>query len=383
MLRRILAAVIIVIGLALIGLGVASATVWRPADHITVSTDSSSAPLTLVLPGVLGLVDENVTLTATAESEQPIILAFGPASEVMAWVGNADHLQVQGLADWENLALENVQGEEETVPDPRTSLLWTDVIEGTGEISLQLTADSSQVILLAATDGTEPAPTLTLTWPLEVETPYMVPLIAAGSVLALIGLAWLAYQLLVARELRERETAQEEIEQKVERQRLETQIFRSDQPMTRRQLREMQRRFKDSDPRHAEGGPVAVTAGAVGAGVLPGVSDPGKFRALRHIPVDDSVELPIVREAILTEPIVAESPEPAEVDATTEAPQSAEAPEPIETLEPTEHAADPTDTADTAETGVGQEALETSEPAEETPPRTSWRSLWDIKEDDK
>lgn len=347
MLRRILAAVITVLGLALIGLGVATATIWRPADHLTVTAPAPDAPLTLVLPGVLGLVDENVTLTATAPDDGEIILAFAPANDVMAWVAEADHLEVQGLADWENLATELVTGGEADVPDPRTSELWTDVIEGEGEIALNLTADSSQVIMLAATDGTENAPSLTFTWPLEVTTPYLIPLVGAGSVLALLGLAWFGYQLLVARELRAREEAQEELERQEERQRLETQVFRSDQPMTRRQLREMQRRFRESDPRHAEGGPVASTAGTVGAGVLPGVADPGRFRALRYVPIDESGEIPVVEDEIPPPP-----------------PMIPEADDPDSGPEPA--------VLDSAE------AQTTDAPA-----RPSWRSLWDIKEDEK
>lgn len=347
LLRRILAAVIIAIGLALIGLGVASATVWRSADHITVSADSEEAPITLVLPGVLGLVDENVTITATADGDQPIVLTFARAADVMAWVGETRNLQIEGLVDFETLATNLIEGTEATALDPRGSDLWTDEIEGTGELTLDLTADNGQVIMLAATDGTDPAPELSFTWPVEVETPYMVPLIAAGSVLALLGLAWLAYQLIVASELRKREAAQAEIEKKEQRQSLQTQVFRTDQPMTRRQLRDMQRRFKEEDPRHAADGPVTVTAGAVGAGVLPGVADPGKYRAMRHVPVDDSAEIPVVRD---------DAPAPTAQDPVIEPAQEPEA------------------SLDDGEA----ESIALAPPPQT---RTSWRSLWEIKEE--
>lgn len=345
MLRRILAAVIIVIGLALIGLGVASATVWRPADHMTVSASPDSAPATLVMPGVLAMVDENVTVTAAAENaDDAIVLVFARANDMLAWVGDTDRLQIEGLADWETLETNRIEGEEDTIPNPRGSDLWSEVIEGEGEVTFDLTADNRQIIMLAATDGSQPAPTLTFTWPIEVSTPYMVPLIAAGSVLALIGIVWIAYGLLVARELRQREAAQEEIEQKSERQILETQVFRSDQPMTRRQLREMQRKFKEQDPRHATGGPVAATAGGVGAGVLPGVADPGFYRAQRYVPVDDSAELPV---------ITADTPDP-----------TRETPHDLEWIASADEASD-------------------SPASHDSPSRTSWRSLWDIKEDEK
>ncbi len=361
MLRRTFAAVIIVLGLTLIGLGVASATLWRPDDHVTATMPAPTTAVILVQPGVLGLVNENVTLTATAASEDlPVVLTFARAGDVLAWVGaDTARTDVTGLSDWHNLATTVVEGTQTTVPDPRTAELWTTVLEGTGTLTVDLTPDSGQIIMMAATDGAGAAPALSLTWQVDVVTPYMVPLITIGSVLALIGLAWLSYQLLVARELRQREIAQDEIEKKAERQALETQIFSTDKPMTRRQLREMQRRFKEQDPRHADGGPVRATAGLVGAGVLPGVSDPGHFRALRHIPLEDSSEIPAIRE---------QNPPPPESE------------NPVPAVTHGEIAEEPLAAPPAIEAPQSRE----SDPATtQSPARTSWRALWDIKEDPK
>lgn len=362
---------IIVLGLTLIGLGVASATLWRPDDHVTASMPAPTTPVVLVQPGVLGLVNENLTLTATAASaDLPVVLTFARAGDVLAWVGDdTARTDVTGLSDWQNLSTTIYEGAETTVPDPLTAELWTTVLEATGTLSVDLTPDNGQVIMLAATDGTAPAPTLSLTWPVEVKTPYMVPLITVGSVLVIIGLAWLSYMLLVARELRQRESAQEEIEKKVERQELETQIFSTDKPMTRRQLRDMQRRFKEHDPRHADGGPVQTTAGMSGAGVLPGVADPGIFRALRYIPVDDSAEIPAVRED--DQPVVVEQEAQPPASGSGEVPDDAagQNPEPAEPTEPVAQPEEIEPIADAAHT--------------ESPARTSWRALWDIKEEPK
>nr|NLD39639.1 hypothetical protein [Actinomycetales bacterium] len=63
----------------------------------------------------------------------------------------------------------------------------------------------------------------------------------------------------------------------------------SDGPLTRRQLRELERRRRAQDPRHEFGGPIAASGGGIGSSVVPGVSNPERFRALRHV---EQVEVP-------------------------------------------------------------------------------------------
>lgn len=411
MFRRILAAVLIVLGLTAIGLGVASATVWRSSDHVTaVMPESPTTPVVLTMPGVMSAVDDHVTVTATASSDDlPIVLTFARAGDTLAWVDDASHTRITGLSEWDLLAVEEVAGESDSVPAPTPSDLWTTTLDGTGTLTVDLTPDNGQVIMMAATDGTEPAPALTFTWQVPVTTPYLIPLVVAGSILALAGVALLVYGLLVSRELRQRDAAREEHAAREERRGSETQVMmpKDASSMTRRQLRELQRRLREEDPRHASDGPVASTAGAVGSGVVPGVADPERHRALRYVVSDDSGEL-----RAIPDDLVLEIPEPDDGSAATwsaeersgESGRSFGAgivPGRAEESAARENNENPSERAggtygagivpsrvmpEDGEIASGSSDAaadgEQSQPTAEAPGRTSWRALWGLKEEE-
>ncbi len=320
MIRRILAAVLVVLGLVAIGLGVASATVWRSSDTVTADMPNPTAPVVVVEPGVLGMVAESVTLTArAADADAPVVLAFAPTGDVDAWLGDAAHHRVTGMSSWTDLRIEDVAGEE-TVPNPAGADLWRSEITGTGELVEELTADSADVALLAATDGTAPAPAITLEWSVPVDNPYFVPLMVAGGILLLAGLGLIAYDVLVRREVRARDRAREA---RREADSTATAQMRAlpaqdaatvapavaaaaggatapaltDTALTRRQLRELERRRRQEDPRQAADGPVARSGGMAGAGIVPAVLDPERHRALRYVEEPPEEEQPVVPAA--------------------------------------------------------------------------------------
>jgi len=281
--RRILAIVLVVLGLVAIGLGIASATLWRSSDTVSASVaQQPDTPVVLVRPGVLGMVSGTVTVTATAASaEAPVVLAFAPAGDVAAWVGPAAHVDVTGLSSWTELSTERVDGEP-TAPNPAGADLWTRELTGTGEVSVELTPDAGQTTLLVATDGTQAAPRITLAWPVESAAPYLVPLLLGGTLAVLLGLALLAYDALVRREVRAR-TGVRESRATADSTETTQMPAATAAVLTRRQLRERERARRASDSRTAPDGPVATTGGMVGAGILPMALDPERHRALRYV----------------------------------------------------------------------------------------------------
>ncbi len=96
MLQRALATLLCLLGIAAIGLGVASATVWRPADHLTASLRSADG-IVVTDPGVLDLAASSVKVSARAVTG-PVVLALGRSDDVMAWVGDDAATRVSGLA---------------------------------------------------------------------------------------------------------------------------------------------------------------------------------------------------------------------------------------------------------------------------------------------
>lgn len=257
MVRRIFAIVLIVLGLGTAGAAVASGTVWRPDDRVTLTLPADpDVPLVITAPGVLNAVDNEVEVTLVgATAETPLMLAMADETDVRAWVGDAPHLEITGLADWETLTVTDsrdqtpeptasdsasasesasadpsaspsesaspeepaspedsasaedpsesaTEAEEQTVPNPSGSDLWVEEVTGTGELTYTWTAVPGRWMLLAASDGTEPAPQVELTWSREVTTPFVLPGIILGGLLFLVGLGLLILQLLVDREHR-------------------------------------------------------------------------------------------------------------------------------------------------------------------------------------
>lgn len=195
MLRRILAALLCLIGLVLIGLGIASATVWKPAPTVTATAElTGDAPLVVTAPGVLEVGGLPATLTVASDPETPVFLAYGRSNEVMAWVGSAAYTSVDGLKTWNTLETSDHPGEP-SAPNPDGSDLWVVQKTGTGSVSIEIDNGGSYSIL-AATDGTKPAPhSISLTMPNDTSTPFFIPGVVAGAILLLAGAAILVLSL--------------------------------------------------------------------------------------------------------------------------------------------------------------------------------------------
>ncbi|MFP3714342.1 hypothetical protein [Puerhibacterium sp. TATVAM-FAB25] len=223
MLRKLLGTVLIVLGLVAAGLGVASATVWRQSDTV-VATASPQGDGALVVtdPGVLELVDDSVTVRATAPGGGTVTLAVGRDVDVAGWVGDEPYSRITGLSDWDALAVAagaptaspspTAEGEEAAPAepaepsgaDPANNDMWVAQASGEGSATLRWSDQPGRWSLLAAGvgDGAQ-APTVELTWPRTVTTPWLWPGVIAGAVLVLAGLA----VLLVRRRRRGAPTA--------------------------------------------------------------------------------------------------------------------------------------------------------------------------------
>lgn len=227
MLRRIIAIAVIVIGLAALVGAVGSATFWRPADRVTATMPTAPGePVVVTAPGVLDMVDDTVDVRVVgATADTPVVLAMGREADVHAWIGDAAYTEITGLTSWEELSVQQVEAtppepddeatededateddeatdeaEEPTLPDPSGSDLWIEEVTGTGELNYQWSSVPGRWVMLVASDGTEPAPQVELTWNREVQTPLLVPGLIVGGVLVLAGVAALVMILLIDRE---------------------------------------------------------------------------------------------------------------------------------------------------------------------------------------
>ncbi|MFC7023363.1 hypothetical protein ACFQHV_09455 [Promicromonospora thailandica] len=209
--QRFLAILLIIAGLGGIGYGIATATVLRESDTVVATaTPSGDGTLVVTEPGVLGLVDDQVTVRATVPEGQKVTLALGSEVDVLGWVGDDPYDSVTGLSTWETLSVapgtppeaeqtgeeSGEQPGEESAdagkpakgPDPSGSDMWLSEVSGETTVSMRWTEEPGRVVLLAAGvgDGAE-APTLELTWPRPASTPYLWPGVLGGGFALILG----------------------------------------------------------------------------------------------------------------------------------------------------------------------------------------------------
>ena len=194
MLQRLIAAVLAVLGLAAIALGVASATAWRPDDTlVATATAGKDGNVVVTAPGVLELGGRvPVTVTARAGGGKKVVLAVGKESDVTGWVGKDAHTVITGLADTKTLTTNEVAagGTAKPSPDPDGSDLWVQQATGKSSAQLTWTPQPGRWVLLAAGAGAgAAAPSVVLSWPQSVTTPWLVPGIVVGLLALAAGVA--------------------------------------------------------------------------------------------------------------------------------------------------------------------------------------------------
>ena len=316
MLHRALASLLCALGAAALGLGIASATVWRPSD--TLVAQAQGAPGTSLLvtdPGVLDLAADEVTVRASATSGT-VVIALGRSADVDAWVGDDAHTRVTGLAGWHVLATEKVAASAseagdppadaagdpsaapvaedpaaapaapdpsaapaaedpavDAVPDPAGSDLWVDQASGERAATLEWTRqDGRWSVLVAATAGG--VPSVALEWPQVVTTPWLVPGVVVGSLLLLIGIAWWVLILVAGR--RRARVAAAPVPEPAALAPAEPAL-----PLTRRQMRELEEQ-RSSRKRHERETVLARFPMLVPGPKAPDDSQEGRERRGRH-----------------------------------------------------------------------------------------------------
>ena len=169
--------------------GIGQRTFWAPAETVTAQApaDSGTAAVTVLDAALLASHPDGAEVTI--RSEDGVFLAVGRAADVDAWVGDAAVTRVSAGTE-DSLAADTTEGEA-TVPNPAGSDLWVTEETAQGELSYSWTEPAEgEWSVLIASDGTAPAPTdITVSWANDEGTPLAVPLIIAGALVAVLGLA--------------------------------------------------------------------------------------------------------------------------------------------------------------------------------------------------
>lgn len=207
--QRLLAVLLVLIGLIGLALGRLGETVWAPATEVTAAVElSDPGPAVVIDPGVLYIGDESGELSVTGSSDVSVITA-GPG-DIDAYLDGARYTRITGASDWSTLSTEEVDPEgDDELASPTSSDLWRTVETEPSPHTVDIaqfhageTGENQQPYrpLLIVTDGTEPgAETVSITWPVEDENEWVPLAYAAGAAIAVIGLVLLVVSMSTGR----------------------------------------------------------------------------------------------------------------------------------------------------------------------------------------
>ncbi|MRG58668.1 hypothetical protein GE115_02100 [Agromyces sp. CFH 90414] len=230
--RFVFAIAAFVAAAVLIGLGIAQRTVFLEPDtrSLDVTVDSAAADYVVIEPAALSAQPGKQALTIAGDGT--VYLAYGRSSDVLAWIGEEPYISVGYDAEAEELTDEVIEpgaesddgaaaggsdgsdgtaatetpapaepaptatpeataeaGTEPATPavSPSGSDLWLD--EQTADGRLATTIDVPEGISVLVASGSEdPVPDrVAIAWPIENSTPWVGPLLTAGTLLFLVG----------------------------------------------------------------------------------------------------------------------------------------------------------------------------------------------------
>ena len=232
--RRILSVVVTVLGLVLVALAVCSATIWKPGSKVEAKLASGpSQPYVFTAPGVLSGVGSDVTVTASSSDGKDVHLFVARAADLDAWMSpDADRALPYTVVTRIDADAGSLSSKDETKYCPSASAtpaasaqagatpssagtqcserkanavtasgsdIWLGEKTGGSSVTFNTAEDADramlprkdideQIVVMAMTDGKAPAPSLTVTWERQVETPwYFYGGLVLGGLFVLVG----------------------------------------------------------------------------------------------------------------------------------------------------------------------------------------------------
>lgn len=203
--QRILAVVLVLLGVCGLVLGRLGDTVWAPPTERTASVDLRDPGAAVVIdPGVLYIGGNEGEVRIEGASDVSVITAGN--DDISAYIGDAKSTRITGLKDWETLQtkVEHEDGPTE-LPGVTASDLWRSVDTQKSPATIDIAAfralethedPQPYRAILLVTDGKNPgASTVSITWPATDRNAWVPYAYAIGATLAVIGLILLVVSL--------------------------------------------------------------------------------------------------------------------------------------------------------------------------------------------
>ena len=190
--RFVLAIICFVIALGTMGTGIAQRTFLAGPDQVTLSSTAAKAAPVVVIDGA-ALNAYQSTQTVRLRGSSTAFAAYGRTSDVLAWIGNTNYTEVSINKTTDELQSVLHRGAATTVPNPAGSDLWLQqfTFDQAKDFQAKIPANMS---VIAVSNGKKAAPsTVSLSWPLDNETPWSGPLILVGVIALILGLIFLLW----------------------------------------------------------------------------------------------------------------------------------------------------------------------------------------------
>ncbi|WP_010549587.1 hypothetical protein [Brachybacterium paraconglomeratum] len=203
--QRLLAVLLVLIGLIGLVLGRLGETTWAPETETTATaTLEDPGPAVVIDPGVLYVGGEEGEVVIEGASDVSVITASN--SDIDAYLEGVHHTRVTGASDWSTLSTEDVEPDGAAeISDPTGSDLWRSVDTSASPYTLDIAefwaaenGENEQVYrsLLIVTDGTAAgADKISITWPVDDENEWVPYAYAGGAAIAVIGLVLLVVSI--------------------------------------------------------------------------------------------------------------------------------------------------------------------------------------------
>ncbi|MGO1198901.1 MAG: hypothetical protein ACTHV2_05585 [Brachybacterium sp.] len=208
--QRLLAVLLVLIGLTGLVLGRLGETIWAPETETTATVDLSDAgPAVVIDPGVLYVGGDEGELVIEGASDVSVITAGN--SDIEAYLEDIHYTRVTGASDWTTLGTQEVNPDgADELSEPTTSDLWRTVDTKPSPYTLDVHEfwagennepngeenEQPYRALLIVTDGTQPgAEKVSITWPVDAENEWVPFAYAGGAAIAVIGLVLLVVSL--------------------------------------------------------------------------------------------------------------------------------------------------------------------------------------------
>lgn len=203
--QRLLAVLLVLVGLIGLVLGRLGETTWAPETETTATTTlEDPGPAVVIDPGVLYVGGEEGKVVIEGASDVSVITASN--SDIDAYLEGVHHTRITGASDWSTLSTEDVEPDGAAeISDPTGSDLWRSVDTSASPYTLDIggfwaaeNGENEQVYraLLVVTDGTAPgAEKISITWPVDDENEWVPYAYAGGAAIAVIGLVLLVVSI--------------------------------------------------------------------------------------------------------------------------------------------------------------------------------------------